>query len=200
MGGCYNQPYGAYGPGYGYGGQYGPQYGPQYGYGGGMIDADPITPGIQSTPGIVTPVGPSMVSGVGYPGYPGYSGYPGSALPPVSTFGGYNPTIIPPGIPPMVPQVPPMITQIPPMVSQVSPMITQVPPIITPPIVSQPLATTTFAPSMIGGLAGSAMLGSVVPSVGLRPTMGIDIDPITPGIQTAPGIVSGTGPSYILGL
>lgn len=33
----------------------------------GMVDADPITPGIQAQPGIVTPVGPPRV--VGGPGF-----------------------------------------------------------------------------------------------------------------------------------
>lgn len=30
-------------------------------FNGGIVDMDPITPGIQSTPGVVTPIGPSIV-------------------------------------------------------------------------------------------------------------------------------------------
>ena len=29
---------------------------------GGIVDADPITPGIQARPGVVTPVGPSRIT------------------------------------------------------------------------------------------------------------------------------------------
>ena len=48
---------------------------------GGVVDADPITPGIQSRPGVVTPVGPPRVvggPGVGAPGARpgGYYGTP----------------------------------------------------------------------------------------------------------------------------
>ena len=55
MGNCFggNAAYGY--PGY-------DQYGVPYGAGYGM-DADPITPGIQATPGVVTPIGPPTVAG-----------------------------------------------------------------------------------------------------------------------------------------
>lgn len=47
-----------------------PHFGQGIGFGGiatpGVIDADPITPGIQSQPGVVTPIGPPrVVSGPG---------------------------------------------------------------------------------------------------------------------------------------
>lgn len=37
------------------------------GIGGAVIDADPITPGIQATPGVVTPIGPPRVVNGGGP-------------------------------------------------------------------------------------------------------------------------------------
>jgi hypothetical protein len=85
---------------------------------GGVIDADPITPGIQAQPGIVRPVGPPRV--VGGPGFG------------TSVVGG--------------------------------------------PIIGGP------------GFGGPGFGG------GFR-----DIDPITPGIQTRPGVITATGPSVIGG-
>ena len=41
----------------------------------GIRDADPITPGIQSTPGVVTPVGPPRVTGAVPPFGMGTSAY-----------------------------------------------------------------------------------------------------------------------------
>jgi hypothetical protein len=67
-----------------------------------------------------------------------------------------------------------------------------------PPMVSMapvaPIVTQSILnPTMIGNsYAQQSMYG--------RPGYPIDIDPITPGIQTAPGLVSPVGPSYILGL
>lgn len=108
------------GTGYGYG------YPPRY---GGVIDADPITPGIQSTPGIVTPVGPPTIAG-GYAPLPYRPAFGG-----VSTVGFGGPTtIIPGGV----------------------------------------------------GYPGAGFGGF---------NRGIDLDPISPGIQTRPGVVTATGPT-----
>jgi hypothetical protein len=90
-------------------------YGTGYGV-GGVIDADPITPGIQARPGVVTPVGPPRVVGGGAP----------------IGIGG------PIGI---------------------------------------------GAPRPIGGIGFG----------------GIDADPITPGIQTRPGVVTPVGPPRVVG-
>ena len=186
MGGCWNTPYGGYGQGYGYGGQgYGPGYGPGYGYGsvvgGPIIDADPITPGIQGTPGVVTQVGPSTISGIA-PGYGGYGGYRGSAigiasaLPPV----GYGTSVYP------------SVNVLPPPTSTIIPPV-MAPPIV-PPIMSPNVTVTSLGPA--GGLIGGG-----VPAFGpgMRTGLGLDLDPITPGIQMNPGLVTATGPSYILG-
>ena len=40
----------------------GPVYQRPLGF-GGVVDADPITPGIQSRPGVVTPIGPPRIAG-----------------------------------------------------------------------------------------------------------------------------------------
>lgn len=79
-----------------------------YGY-GGVVDADPITPGIQAQPGVVTPVGPPRVVGgapvgVGYGGPVGigYGGPVGVGVPrpvgPIGFGGGFDADPITPGI------------------------------------------------------------------------------------------------------
>lgn len=155
MGGCWNTPAYGYG-GYGYG------YSQGYGYRsavGGVIDADPITPGIQSTPGVVTPVGPPRVVG-GSP-YPGISNF----APPVATY------------------APPIAST---YQSTYAPVVTQP---FVPPIVAPTIGTTIGGPGYIGG-----------PGIGLgRPGFGLDLDPITPGRQVTPGVVTATGPSFVLG-
>jgi hypothetical protein len=95
-------------------------YGTGYntGYGATVIDADPITPGIQATPGVVTPVGPPRVVGGGAPIGLGIGG---------------------------------------------------------------PIGVGVQRP--IGGIGYGA----------------IDADPITPGIQTRPGVVTPVGPPRVVG-
>lgn len=83
---------------------------------GPIIDADPITPGIQATPGVVTPVGPARVVG---------------------------------GAPPIIP----------------------------------PISPVGFRPNPIG-FGGLGV---------------VDADPITPGIQTRPGVVTPVGPPRVMG-
>ena len=85
---------------------------------GPMIDADPITPGIQATPGVVTPVGPPRIVGGG-------------------------PTPIPP--------------------------------------IGMRPGPIGFGNGFGGGFGG------------------IDADPITPGIQTRPGVVTAVGPPRTVG-
>jgi hypothetical protein len=102
-------------------------YGTGYGTGyGGVIDADPITPGIQATPGVVTPVGPPRVVGGGAPIGVGIGGPVGVGI------GG-------------------------------------------------PIGVGVQRP--IGGIGFG----------------GIDADPITPGIQTRPGVVTPVGPPRVVG-
>lgn len=95
---------------------------------GGIIDADPITPGIQSTPGVVTPVGPPTVLPGGYGGPVGIGGPVGFGRPIGGPIGG-------------------------------------------------------FGTSFVGG----------------RPGFGYDADPISPGIQTRPGVITATGPTMVGG-
>ena len=93
-------------------------------YSSPIVDADPITPGIQSTPGVVTPVGPPRVVGGG----PGFGG-----------------------------------------------------PVIGGPVIGGPVYG---GPRY--GYGGFSRVGAVP-----------DLDPITPGFQTRPGVVTATGPSTI---
>lgn len=197
MGGCWNVPYGGYGQGYGYNGYGGYGYGP----GGGIIDADPITPGIQSTPGIVTPVGPSTISGIaGGPYGPPPIGYGGSVLPPggFPSAVGYGGSGFPPGsgLPPgsLYPGVSAYNQSVIPSVVQ--PVMAPVAPIIPPPIVTAPVLGPNISAVGLGVPGG--ILGN--PGIGvMRSGIGLDVDPITPGIQLNPGVVAATGPSYILG-
>lgn len=105
----------------------------------GVVDADPITPGIQSTPGVVTPVGPPRIAGgpgfgIGGPGFgiggPGFVGGPG--------FG--------------------------------------------------PVGGTSF----VGGPPRYGYGGAFS-----RVGGGLDLDPISPGIQTRPGVITATGPTAL---
>lgn len=157
----YDQYGAGYGPGYGAG--YGPGYGPGYGYG---IDADPITPGIQPMPGLVTQIGPPVVAGIAPPLNGSFVG----GIPPIPSYAPQMTTYIPPPMAPM----------------PISPMVSMAP---IAPVGPQSILN----PAMLGtSYAQQSMYG--------RPGYPIDIDPITPGIQTTPGLVTANGPSYILGL
>jgi hypothetical protein len=70
------------------------------GMGGGVIDADPITPGIQATPGVVTPIGPPRVVSGGAPIGIRTPGPIGVGVPrPIGVgFGGFDADPITPGI------------------------------------------------------------------------------------------------------
>jgi hypothetical protein len=187
MGNCYG---GSTVPGnYGYGGA-----GVPYAAGYGGVDVDPITPGIQSTPGVVTPTGPPQI--VGGPGV-GAIGTPGIGIN-TAPIGIGSPTI---GIPPM--GIPP--TGIPPVGFQQTNFQTS--PIVQggfrPPIPGSVGGFgTTFPGAGISrpgfgiGTPGVGIGGPFVPQAnfgGLRG--GIDMDPISPGIQTRPGVVTATGPT-----
>ena len=170
MGGCCaSGAYGSYpAAGYNYGVGYGSgYYGSGYGGYGGLVDADPITPGIQSTPGIVTPVGPPTIAGV--------STY---APPAISTY------------------VPPVATYAPP-VSTFATSVVAAPPILAPPIlppVTQPFVPAPVVPTFTGSVVGGPILRPTSFG-GVRPGFGVDLDPITPGIQARPGVVTATGPT-----
>ena len=98
-------------------------------YSAPVLDADPITPGIQSTPGVVTPVGPPRVVGGG----PGFGG-----------------------------------------------------PIVGGPVIGGPVVGGPVYGGPRYGYGGFSRVGAVP-----------DLDPITPGFQTRPGVVTATGPSTI---
>ncbi len=167
---------------------------------GGIIDADPITPGIQAQPGIVTPTGPPTIVSNGYrsSGAMNNSGF----------VGGLGGGMLSSGVisgPPIGFQVPqPMLSsgmQMPqPMLSSgmmnsgmqqnfnVGGGFMDVDP-ISPGIQSQPGVLTATGPSTV--VSGGVMGGNF-------PTGIVDADPITPGIQSQPGIVTATGPSTMV--
>jgi hypothetical protein len=156
MGACCGGGYG----GYGYGAR-------GYGY-----DADPITPGFQSSPGVVTPVGPPTVTGV--------APFAGSVVGPSY-------------VPPITTYAPPVTTYAPPIVPAPYPVA---------PVVSQPI----FTPPVVAPVGPVGPIGPIGPIGGgfrpYGPGFGgprVDLDPITPGRQVTPGVVTATGPSYILG-
>lgn len=147
----------------------------------GVVDADPFTPGIQSQPGIITATGPTTV------------------IPSAPSFptGGLN-TIIANNIS-----------------STVYGGVVDADP-FTPGIQTQPGVITATGPSVISSgfrnsnFVGGGMLSSATNpfnSIGNQSSMAfpvglqggiIDADPLTPGIQLQPGIVTPTGPSTVI--
>lgn len=164
------------------------------GFGGAVVDADPITPGIQAQPGVVTPTGPPTIVGNTYPesagmmssGFLGVGATGGGMLtsglrsgPPI----GFQTTITPP--PMMSSKI--MSSGIQQTYNYGGGIIDADP--ITPGIQMQPGTLTTTGPSVVvstGGFGGGF------------PTGIVDADPITPGIQASPGIVTQTGPTTIV--
>lgn len=130
---------------------------------GGVVDADPLTPGIQAQPGVLTATGPSQVvggafgtgmlsSGLRQPGFiPGNVG-----------FGGFSGGVV-----------------------DADPL--------TPGIQSQPGVVTAVGPPRViqagTGMGGFQGLNTAV----------VDADPLTPGIQAQPGVLTATGPSQVVG-
>ena len=112
-----------------------------------IVDADPITPGFQATPGIVTPVGPPSVRGLAPIGGPILSRPPIYSAP------------------------------------------------YSPPVVVSPVITPTFGAPAFGPTGGFASSYGYSNNFGLAQQL--DLDPITPGQQFSPGIVSATGPTFI---
>jgi hypothetical protein len=175
------------------------------GVAGGVIDADPITPGIQSQPGVVTPVGPPRVVGG----------------PQIGIGGGIGGVIDADPITPGIQAQPGVVTPI------GAPVVVGNAGIgggafgidadpITPGVQGQRGVLTATGPSTV---VGGGMLTSGVVSglpVGLQTnvlTSGInrsgfqqnivgggliDADPITPGIQAQPGIVTPVGPPTVV--
>jgi hypothetical protein len=172
--------------------------------GGIGFDADPITPGNQATPGIVTATGPSRVvsGGIGtIGGVQGgvIGGLPGGvSIPSISTnpqfgqrigFGG----IAAGGVIDADPITPGIQSQ-PGVVTPIGP----------PRVVSGPGAIGGRRPS--GGIIGGGIMQSGVVGIGgtQRGLFGgvqggiVDADPITPGIQSQPGVVTPMGPPRIV--
>ena len=138
---------------------------------GGIVDADPFTPGIQAQPGVITATGPSQVVGGGFAGGVAASGFrqPGFVQGNVG-FGGIGGGVV-----------------------DADPF--------TPGIQAQPGVVTATGPSRVvqqgngafGGFQQTSTFGAV--GGGL-----VDADPFTPGIQTQPGVITATGPSQIVPL
>ena len=122
------------------------------GMGGGFgVDADPITPGNQSQPGVVTPTGPPQIVGnIGM-----------SGVQPTMTNSISYPGVMGTG----VGVFPGMATQ------QSAAYMQQ--------------GSIPLQSSIAGGFVGAGSL--------------VDADPLTPGYQSAPGVVTPTGPSRVIG-
>lgn len=179
---------------------------PGFGIGavGGVVDADPITPGIQSTPGVVTPVGPPRVVPGGAVGGPiggvGIGGFPGGRPPfvPGTQFGG----VVPGGIPLGGASLPIGGTGIGSISNTiVSGGVVDADP-ITPGIQLQPgTITPTGPPTIVSGPGvGLGGINTTLTSNIIGGGMGgiVDVDPITPGIQIQPGTLTPTGPTTVL--
>jgi hypothetical protein len=152
--------------------------------GGVGFDADPITPGNQTTPGVVTATGPTRFAGGPLGGIPG--GVPGGiGLPTISTRPGFAPGgFVAGGFGGVVDADP-----------------------ITPGIQSQPGVVTTLGPPRVvsgpGSIGGAGFGGAVAGGFtggfagGLAGGV-VDADPITPGIQSQPGVVTPIGPPRVV--
>lgn len=179
-------------------------------------DADPITPGTQTTPGVVTATGPSRL-------VPGSSGLgSGVTIPAITTrpVGGIvgapigRPIVGMPGA--GIARVGGVVDADP-----ITPGIQTRPGVVTPvgaprvvsgPRVSGivglpglPTSTRTLPmglplggriPSVIGGINSSGLIGGGISS-GIAGAI-VDADPITPGIQTQPGVVTPVGPPQVI--
>ena len=145
---------------------------------GGLVrDADPLTPGIQTQPGVLRPTGPSQFVPGGFPGGVAASGFrqPGFGT-------GLAPGFVPGAVQGAV------------GFGGVSAGIVDADP-ITPGIQAQPGVVTATGPGRVvqqGGFGGVGGFGAV--GGGL-----VDADPLTPGIQAQPGTLTATGPTQIVG-
>jgi hypothetical protein len=209
-----------------------PQFGQRIGFGGiaagGVVDADPITPGIQSQPGVVTPIGPPrVISGPGAIGVGNIggrfgggvigggimqSGVVGMGATQGGLFGGVQGGIVD------ADPITPGIQSQPGVVTPIGP-----PRIVSGPTISgstagfgtQGVGYSGNFGSSFGGINNNAFvtrtvttggqIGSLIsggaPSVITRGSaIGgiIDFDPITPGIQSQPGIVTPMGPPRVI--
>lgn len=151
------------------------------GVAGGVVDADPITPGIQAQPGVVTPVGPPRFVGGAQQGAIGGIGGPiGSGV-----VGGFNTTTrtVTTGLAGGLPiggGYPVGIG------SGIAGGVVDADP-ITPGIQTQPgVVTAVGAPRVVGSSIATGGLG-------------FDADPITPGVQAQAGVLTATGPSTVVG-
>lgn len=246
MGNCYGAGTVPYGSSYPYGA--GPGSYRSYAYGSGyppIIDADPITPGIQSASGVYTTLGPPRIAGGVMPPVgvvppmgpigattttyqQGFGISPGSGVtvgvPPMQTYG-INPNSgVAVGVPPIA------MTPVPPMAmgySTTTPYISPqmggvmgapygtayggpmgVPAVGVAPVGVAPIGgvatnyttttTTAYGAPGIGGGFAPGMGGPYIQpgmGVGMGYNRGYDLDPISPGIQTQPGVLAATGPS-----
>jgi hypothetical protein len=135
---------------------------------GGGLDVDPITPGVQNQRGVLTATGPSVIVPMG----PGDFGYGTGGL------GGYDADPITPG-------------------NQSQPGIV----IPTGPsrVISGPGTYGATNSMLASGYRGASGVGISAGNGGVfGGSFGVDVDPITPGIQTQPGTLTATGPSQFV--
>ena len=150
------------------------------GIGGAVFDADPITPGIQAQPGVVTPMGPPRV--IGGPGFNGAvrTSYGGIGGVQTSGIAGFNQ-----GFAGGVGAVGGMQTSSFNRSVGFGGVVDADP--FTPGIQAQPGIVTATGPSTVVGHTGGVNVS------GIRTGGIVDADPFTPGIQAQPGILTTTG-------
>ena len=123
------------------------------GFSAPVVDADPLTPGIQAQPGVVTATGPARVVQQG-----------------VGVAGGFQ------------------------QVGAIGGGLVDADP-LTPGIQAQPGVITATGPSQV---VGGAYGGAVGYQQGFQTGGLVDADPLTPGIQSQPGVVTATGPARVV--
>ena len=166
---------------------------------GGVMDADPITPGIQSRPGVVTQMGPPrVVSGprttVGAVGFGGFNSGAFTTSRPFSTGfpGGVPGGMIGAGMPTITQNFPGAVVDADPITPGIQTQPGVVTPTGPPTVISGPNTFGGINTTMTSGIAAGAVTGGFGGTV-------VDADPITPGIQAEPGVVTPTGPPTIVG-
>jgi hypothetical protein len=181
---------------------------------GGVVDADPITPGIQSQPGVVTPIGPPRIvsgptrtSAVGFGaqtvgfgtqavGYgANYATSFGAATRTFATGGQFG-NVLTGGTPSVITRG----SGIGGFIGGVGGMggVVDADP-ITPGIQSQPGIVTQIGPPRV--ISGPTNIGGINTTItsGIAGGFGVvDADPITPGIQSQPGVVTPVGPPVVV--
>lgn len=187
---------------------------------GGVVDADPFTPGIQAQPGIVTATGPSTVvghtGGINVSGIrtggaiidadpftPGIQAQPGILTTTGVATGGMLSSGFNAGAFGAIVDADPFT----PGIQAQSGTVTVTGPTTTVSTINQGGVLTSgvygqqmqTSSGMYGTIHNTNILNSGVGYYQSGVVGGVDADPFTPGIQAQPGIVTQTGPSRVIG-